>query len=225
MTSTILAIDTATRTVGLALYDGIRVLGETVWHSQDFHTVELTPAIGGLLGRSGLNPIDLGALAVSIGPGSFTGLRIGMAVAKGICMARNLPLIGIPTLDALAAAQPVRQLPMAAVLQAGRNRLAVGWYRAEGDSWISTGEIEVLAPKELSNQVKSPTIICGELSAEERRILARKHKNAILSSPALSLRRPTFLAELGWNRWQDGDIDDLHTLSPIYLHTKESIPG
>ena len=225
MTTTMLAVDTATRTVGLAVYDGLQVLGETVWHSHDFHTVELIPAISELLTKAGLSSADLGAIAVSIGPGSFTGLRIGMAAAKGICMARNLPLVGVPTLDALASAQPVRQLPMAAVLQAGRSRLAVGWYRAEDQLWVSTQEIEVMAPKELSMQIKSPTIICGELSADDRQILARKHKNIILTPPALSLRRPAFLAELGWRRWQDDDVDDPASLSPVYLHTKDPIPG
>jgi tRNA threonylcarbamoyladenosine biosynthesis protein TsaB len=225
MTTTMLAVDTATRTVGLAVYDGLQVLGETVWHSRDFHTVELIPAISELLTKARLSSADLGAIAVSIGPGSFTGLRIGMAAAKGICMARNLPLVGVPTLDALASAQPVRQLPLAAVLQAGRSRLAVGWYRAEEQLWVSTQEIEVMAPKELSMQIKSPTIICGELSADDRQILARKHKNIILTPPALSLRRPAFLAELGWKRWQDGDVDDPASLSPVYLHTKDPIPG
>lgn len=141
-----------------------------------------------------------------------------MAVAKGICLARKIPLIGIPTLDALAVAQPIRELPMAAVLRAGRGRLAVGWYRSENENWISTGEIELLTPKELSDQIKSPTLICGELGESERRILARKHKNAMLASPAHSLRRPAFLAELGWLRLQDGETENLDTLAPIYIH-------
>jgi len=76
----------------------------------------------------------------------------------------------------------------------------------------------LLSPKELSDQIKSPTLICGELSGSERRIIARKHKNAQLASPAHSLRRPAFLAELGWERWQDGDVENLETLAPIYLH-------
>ncbi|MEA3441108.1 MAG: tRNA (adenosine(37)-N6)-threonylcarbamoyltransferase complex dimerization subunit type 1 TsaB [Chloroflexota bacterium] len=221
----ILAIDTATHTVGLAVYDGIRVHSESVWTSRNFHTVELAPAIVDLLAKTDKTINEIGAVGVSLGPGSFTGLRIGMAVAKGICLANRLPIIGIPTLDALAASQIIRDLPMAAVLQAGRGRLAVGWFRAEEDTWISTREIELMTPQELSAQIKSPTLISGELSETDQRTLARKYRNVQLASPAQALRRPAYLAELAWKRWQDGDIDDPATLSPIYLHHREPIPG
>jgi len=78
----LLALDTSTRMVGLALYNGVQVLSETVWLSRDFHTVELAPAIASMLTRSEIKTTDLSALAVAIGPGSFTGLRIGLAFAK-----------------------------------------------------------------------------------------------------------------------------------------------
>jgi len=165
------------------------------------------------------------AVALSIGPGSFTGLRIGMGLAKGLCLARHLPLIGIPTLDALAASQPLRDIPMVAVLQAGRGRLAVGRYQAEQNTWVPIGDTEVLTPRELLGRVRKTTYICGELNQADRRILSRKHKKVILASPALSLRRPGFLAELGWRRWQSGAVDDPATLSPIYIHRNEPIPG
>ncbi len=85
--------------------------------------------------RAGLEIQNLKLLAVATGPGSFTGLRIGLAVAKGIALACHLPIIGIPTLDIVAESQPVSPgLPLAAVLQAGRGRLAVGWYTANNDS-------------------------------------------------------------------------------------------
>jgi tRNA threonylcarbamoyladenosine biosynthesis protein TsaB len=108
----LLALDTSTRTIGVALYDGLRVLGEMVWTSDGFHTVELAPAVADSLARAGLQMKDLQALAVATGPGSFTGLRIGMALGKGMALARRLPLVGVRTLDVLAAAQPVREMPM-----------------------------------------------------------------------------------------------------------------
>ena len=99
----LLALDTSTRTVGVALYDGVQVLSELVWNSKDYHTVELAPAVAETLSKSGVAIEDLQALVVATGPGSFTGLRIGLALAKGIALVRHLPLIGIPTLDVLAA--------------------------------------------------------------------------------------------------------------------------
>jgi tRNA threonylcarbamoyladenosine biosynthesis protein TsaB len=225
----LLAIDTSTRSVGLALYDGIQVLGEMVWSSQDHHTVELAPAVSELLNRAGIAVSGLGALAVALGPGSFTGLRIGLALAKGIALARRLPMVGIPTLDGLAAAQAVRAPKLAAVLKAGRGRLAVSWYQAseageEGPAWQSLKKIEVLTAAELNAAIHNPTVVCGELSEEERRLLARKRRNVLLASPAGGLRRPAFLAELGWRRWQAGNVDDPATLAPVYLHYNDPIP-
>lgn len=224
----LLAIDTSTRTVGLALYNGVQVLSEMVWTSADHHTVELAPAVAGLLERSGVDVTAIGALAVALGPGSFTGLRIGLALAKGIALVRRLPLLGIPTLDALAAAQPASDLPIAAVLRAGRGRLAVSWYLPHTQLEPRTPtppKIEVLTPAELSQRIQTPTLVCGELGEDDRRLLARKRKNVILASPAQSLRRPAFLAELGWQRWQAGESDDPATLAPIYLHYNDPIPG
>ena len=221
----LLALDTSTHTVGVALYDGSRVLSESVWTSPDFHTVELAPKVAEVLAKAGMTATELGAVAVAIGPGSFTGLRIGLALAKGLALAHHLSLVGIPTLDILAAAQPVREAQLVAVLRAGRGRLAAGWYQKRGNSWQAAGSIELLTADALSERIQSPTLVCGELTGDEQQLLRRKRKNIVLASPAQSLRRPAFLAELGWKRWQSGEVDNPATLSPFYLHTGEPIPG
>jgi tRNA threonylcarbamoyladenosine biosynthesis protein TsaB len=164
-------------------------------------------------------------LGVALGPGSFTSLRVGLALAKGLALARHLPMIGIPTLDILAAAQPVRDLPLAAVLQAGRGRLAVGWYRAAENGWQAEGPATLTTAEALAQSINAPTIVCGELSAEERQRLARKHKNVILPSPAQCVRHPGFLAELAWARWQEGQVDAAGSLAPIYLHVAGGVPA
>lgn len=219
----LLALDTSTRMVGIALYDGAQVLCEFLWSSQDYHTVELAPAVADMLAKCNVKAEQLSVLAVALGPGSFTGLRIGLALAKGMAYVHHIPIIGVPSLDILAVAQPLRDEPMAAVLRAGRGRLAVGWYRKEKRTWRSNGEIQVLTPLELSQQIQEPTLVCGELTEEAQRQLRRKRKNVILASPAHMLRRPSFLAELAWKRYQAGDVDDPAGLAPIYLHYQTSI--
>jgi tRNA threonylcarbamoyladenosine biosynthesis protein TsaB len=219
----LLAVDTSTRWIGLSLYNGSQVLGEMIWHSHNFHTVELAPAVDDLLKRCSTEPVDLKALGVALGPGSFTGLRIGLAIIKGISQGLNIPVIGIPTLDYLAAAQPQRDIPMIALLQAGRGRLATCWYKAQDGKWITDGEITVFAVDELVDKIKHPTLICGELTDEERHAIGAKNKNVILASPAQSIRRPSFLAELAWQRWKKDNISDVASLSPIYLPTREAI--
>jgi tRNA threonylcarbamoyladenosine biosynthesis protein TsaB len=221
----LLAIDTSTQWIGLALYDGSQVLAESIWLARARHTVELAPAIHELLRRCGIEPNQLTAVAVALGPGSFTGLRIGLAVAKGLALALHIPIIGVPSFDALVAAVPLNENSMVAVLQAGRTRLAVEWYAPVLGKWRSQGEPKVLTAAELSANIRKPTLVVGELSADERQLLARKRVNVLLASPALSLRRPSYLAELAWQRWQAGQVDDAVSLAPIYLHLAEAIPA
>ncbi len=221
----LLAIDTSTRNVGIAIYDGIQVLSETIWTSHDYHTVELAPAIAAALASAGVEIQALQLIAVATGPGSFTGLRIGLALAKGIALANHIPIIGIPTLDIVAESQPPSiGISLAAVLQAGRGRLAVGWYTTADGNWQLSKPIEIMDAQKLSHSIHEPTLICGELLEEQQHILARKYKNVILASPAHSVRRPALLAELAWRRWQAGDVDDAASLSPTYLHFGEPIP-
>jgi len=221
----LLAIDSASRKIGIALYDGVEVLHEAVWYSHGHHTTELTPAIEFALERGGYTVEDIQVIAVSIGPGSYTGLRIGAAVAKGMALAHRLPVIAIPTFDILAAAQPVQEdLQLVVVLEAGRGRLAVEWYKVKENHWQSTKKAALLTPSEFNKKIRKPTLICGEMDEEARRLLGRKWKTAIIASPAWSLRRPSFLAELAWERWQAGDVDDPAEIAPFYLQTGEKIP-
>lgn len=221
----LLAIDTATRRVGLALYDGAQVLHEVTLASPSRHTVDLAPAVErALAGTAGLGALS--GIAVALGPGSFTGLRIGMAFAKGLAEARALPLVGIPTHDILAHAQPVGvEERLAAVIEAGRGRLAVRWYILAVGGWQAEGEPQLLTPEGLGKEIRNPTLVCGDLGEETRKLLGRKRKNVSLAPPAASLRRAGFLAELGWARLQAGDVDDPATLAPVYLRTNEDLPA
>jgi tRNA threonylcarbamoyladenosine biosynthesis protein TsaB len=220
----LLAVDTSTQAIGIALYNDPDVVGEMFWNSANHHTVELTAAVDSLMQRCGVQTGDLSLLAVALGPGTFTGLRIGLAFTKGLALSLHLSIIGVPTFDYMAASQPVSDNPMAVILPAGRKRLAVGWYEAKDGSWQSSSKPEVLTPDELSEKIDGPTILCGELNATERQVLGRKWKNALITSPAQAVRRPVMLAELGWLRWQSGQRDDPVLLSPIYLHVAGGIP-
>ncbi len=221
----LLAVDTSTAQLGLALYDGATVAAELTWTSRQRHTVELAPALAGLLARTGLSMDSLQALGVAIGPGSFTSLRVGLAFVKGLALARRLPIIGVPTLDAVAASVPVQHIPLAAVIQAGRGRIAVGWYKAFETEWQAAGPARTTSADELAESIHHPTLVVGELSAEERQRLARKRKNILLASAAQSVRRPALLAELAWERWQAGHTDEAASLAPIYLHVDGGLPA
>jgi tRNA threonylcarbamoyladenosine biosynthesis protein TsaB len=220
----LLAFDTSTSWISLALFDGIFIRYETTWQSQHHHTVELAPAIDNLFKQTGTTTHDLTGLAVAIGPGSFTSLRIGLAMAKGLSLALNLPVAGVPTLDVIAKEQPLDEKPLIAVLQAGRSRLAYAPYGVENGSWKAQAEAAVIDPKDLVKTITEPTLVCGELSEGARATIGRRWKNAMLAPTSLSLRRAGFLAEIGWERLANDQIDDPVTLAPIYLSTSNAIP-
>ena len=212
----LLAIDTATSMLGLALYDGAQVLNESVWYSGAHHTTELAPEVALALRRAGLRQEDLTTIGVALGPGSYTGLRIGLALAKGLSLAHNLQIVGIPTLDVLAAAQPEAEMPMVGLLQAGRGRVAAVWYKWGRKGWSARKGAKTLSWDQFGSELKETTYVCGELDLEGREVL-KSVNFAVLAPPSLNVRRPGVLAELAWEKARRGKTQDPAELSPIYL--------
>lgn len=213
----LVAIDTATDLASLALHDGFRVRAEHTWESPRRHTVELLPRLVSALAQSGLGPEHLSGIAVTQGPGSFTGLRIGMAAAKGLALARGLPLIAIPTLDAVAVAQGRDRRPLCAVLQAGRGRICVALYYWKEGGWQVHEPPRLTTWEKIREEITRPTLFCGEVTPQGAQVLADLDELAVLLPGAHRLRRAGFLAEIGWKRLNRGDVDDPATVTPVYL--------
>jgi tRNA threonylcarbamoyladenosine biosynthesis protein TsaB len=213
----LLALDTATQTIGVALHDGSQILAESVWKGGGHHTVALAPETAILLRRAGIEVSSLTALAVALGPGSYTGLRIGMAFAKGLAMVHNLPIVGIPTMDILANSQPRRSEPLLVVIRAGRKRVAGVWYKWGRLGWKAKGDAENMTWSELVERIEKKTYVCGEIDDEGRKALSNLPE-AIIAPPAQLLRRPSFLAELAWNVVRKGKLTDPALLKPVYLN-------
>jgi tRNA threonylcarbamoyladenosine biosynthesis protein TsaB len=218
----LLALDTATHLVGIALHDGQTILSECSWMGGRRQTSELAPEVALALRRVEVTARQLSAVAIAIGPGSFTGLRIGLAFAKGLALAHHLPLVSVPTLDILAWGQPRRDEPMLAILRAGRGRVAGVWYKWKASGWQATTEPEVIALPDLRDRLTSPTYVCGELEGDGREALAN-HPQARLAPPALCVRRPGVLAEIAWHKLRSGwDVQPADVV-PVYLRTP-SVP-
>lgn len=222
----LLSLDTATRHSGIALYDGQQIVAELNWHSVDAQTTELLPRLEQIMAWSGVQPAGLAALAVSIGPGSFTGLRVAISLAKGMALAHGLPLIGVPTLD-VTAYPHLGGLPVCAVVQAGRGRVLWSIYAsgppAAGEAAVVLGgwrgrrtAIALTDHAGLAAAIDRPMRLVGELTPELRRTLPDQAGQQ--AGPAAGGRRAGCLAELAWLRWQAGQVDDPAALSPIYLH-------
>lgn len=213
-----LAVDTATETIGVGLHNGRQVLADSVWRSSRYHTVELAPQVALLLRRAQASPRELTALAVTEGPGSYTGLRIGMALAKGLALVHNLPLVGISTFEALARQQPQRPEPMLSVIHAGRNRILAMWYKWGRHGWQAQGKALNTTWEEVVETVESQVYLCGEIPPETRAQLEEDPRLS-LAPPSLCVRRPSELAELAWAKLHRGVEGDPMALHPVYINT------
>jgi tRNA threonylcarbamoyladenosine biosynthesis protein TsaB len=206
----LLAIDTSTTLTGLACYDTTGVLGECSWRSGRDHTAQLLPQLTLLLRHIGRARDDIAAIGVALGPGSWSGLRVGMSTAKGLALARDMPLIGIGTLEALAYQHERRNVTVVPLLRLGRERFAT--------TGVGAREPRNVALAELCAEISGRALFCGDIDAEVRETLqARLGDRAQFPAPAANLRRPGYLAELAWRRLQSGETDDVTTLEPIYL--------
>ena len=222
-TPLLLAIDTATRFAGLALYDGEAIRSEAYWLSNRNHSVELMPTLVHMLEQQGVTAPDVTVVAVAMGPGSFTGLRIGLSVAKGLAEALRIPILGVPTLDILAFQHAEQRRPIWAVIQAGRKRLCAARYERRRGRWRQRGKTHLTTLEGLFDLVTSRCLICGELGRTEIDYIAEQtEQDVVFATPSQSMRRPACLAELAWRRFENDESDDLATLAPIYIHPQMS---
>lgn len=214
----ILAIDTATEFAGLALYNEDSVWAEEIWHAARNHTVELTPRLDRMLKKMNLSVSELEAIAVCVGPGSYTGVRIGVAVAKGLALPHNLSVVGISTLDITAYPHQEQKQQVVAIAKAGRKRILVAVYKTTRKKWRQIKPPYLTTIVELAKEIDKPSLITGEISARDADYL-QKQTNIKLEvvGPIHRVRRPGVLAELGSLKLANNEEDDLNSLNPIYL--------
>jgi tRNA threonylcarbamoyladenosine biosynthesis protein TsaB len=160
---------------------------------------------------------DLTALGVALGPGSFTAVRIGLAFVIGMAQVRNLRIIGVPTLDILAAAQPPSDLVLLAVLRAGRSRIGMAEYRFGRQGWHAEKPPVGISWQELADQAAEGSMVCGEIDTEGYAALEKRKDLKIAPAP-LNVRRAGVLAALAQDRLREHHGPP-PPLQPIYLST------
>ncbi|MEC8945525.1 MAG: tRNA (adenosine(37)-N6)-threonylcarbamoyltransferase complex dimerization subunit type 1 TsaB [Chloroflexota bacterium] len=223
-----LALDTATEHAGVALLNKAgHVIHEKNWLSNRNHTSELHLAIESALVESAIGINDIKGLIVTIGPGSFTGIRIGLAAAKAISISLDIPVVGISTLDVAAFPFINQRDQIISLLPAGRGEFSCAVFRNdENDSSILAPykkiiEDHIITVDELFSFIdeqKGPMIICGEITDDlEDRLV--QINNTIIHIPPIPerQRRSGELARLGYRRFTQGLMDDPTKLQPVYL--------
>jgi len=221
----ILAIDTSTDMASIAIYKpAYGALVEQTWRSGREQTTQLLPAVQRAMSLVGVGVRDLTGVAVATGPGSFSGVRIGLSTAKTIAYALQIPLWGVPALDALAYSQvAVTAAQVCAVLSMGRNRLAWALYRTKGTRWQRLTPYSNSTGPELAGAIKAmnvslATLFLGEIDPEVAATLQEVLGGELAIAPAAAgTRRASYLAELAIQRANRGEADDPATLQPIYL--------
>ena len=215
----LLCIDTSSTQGAIALFDG-QTLSSRSWPAERSHTTTVLAEVHHLLEEAGVTVGELAVIGLALGPGAFTGLRVGFGVAKGFHLATDVPLIGVSTLQVAALPFALCGYPVIATVSAGRGRLA--WARYEqGDVGLletqspRNGTIEALVA-EIQLLGPPPLLITGELDEEQEEFIAGI-SGVLLPPRSLRIRQPGALAELAWRRWQQGRLDDVATLEPIYL--------
>lgn len=212
----LLAVDSATRFMSLAVHDGQQILAEQTLYSANHHSVQLSDLIAQMLQRLELSAHDLTGLAISQGPGSYSSLRVGFGVMKGLATARQLPMVPIPTMDVMAAATPRSKGALVTILPMGRGRIVAGWYRWSKTAWVAKGDPHITTWDELLAGIEKETTLTGEMDV--RGALAETDKAIHVMDGAWRVRRAGFLAELAWSEFRAGHVyHDPAAVNPIYL--------
>ncbi len=219
----VLGIESSTMQGGVALVGETGLVAEYILNVQVTHSERLLPAMDRLLADAGVGLDALDGLAVSIGPGSFTGLRIGLSTAKGLAYATGLPLVGVPTLEVLAWGVPYASVPVCPVLDARKQEVYAALYRYEQGALVPVMQPTALAPEALCGRIRRPTLFLGDALTEYGDLFRRLLGEKLLVPPAACRgARPASVADLGRRRLQRGERDALEAIVPLYLRPSEA---
>jgi tRNA threonylcarbamoyladenosine biosynthesis protein TsaB len=214
----VLAVDTATQTAGVALVRGGVLIAECVWRSEENHTTELALAVVRLLQSQRVLPSEVQALAVTVGPGTFNGLRVGLSLAKGMAQALTAPLVGVSTLEVMAYQHAACRCAIRPIIAAGQGQLATALFRTLRGRWRRLEPDRLATLQEIMDITRHRTVLCGELGPDQRlSIAATLGKTAVVPSSAASMRRAGALAELAWLHLQHASGCSPDEVTPVYL--------
>jgi len=217
----VLAIESSSFVASVAIVTEEKVEGEIFINNKLQHSVLLFPLIEDMFKTLDLSVDDIDAVAVSGGPGSFTGLRIGVAAAKGIAQGKNLKFIGVSSLDAMAFMQVGFDGVIVPIMDALRDNVYTALYRFEGGRLIKISDYEALPIDELIERVKEEkALFCGDAVKIHRKKL--EGNNFYLSTNTSNLPRASALGELALLRLMGGMEDDIFTFSPIYIRKSQA---
>lgn len=222
----VLAIETSTMTGGAAVMDDAQgIIMEVIFNVKTGHSERLMKEIDYCLREAGISISDMNAFAVSIGPGSFTGLRIGLSTIKGFSYATGLPVVAVPTLEAFSWNFPMSPYPVCPLLDARKKEVYAGVFLWSGDGFERALPETSIKIKELTVLLKDyeKVMFAGEGALLYRNeILETLNDRAMFAPPHLNVPLPSATAYLGMRKALKGEFKDPIALSPLYLRKAEA---
>jgi tRNA threonylcarbamoyladenosine biosynthesis protein TsaB len=215
----VLAVETSTLAGGVALLDDDRLVAEYVLDVSLTHSERLLAAVDHCVADARWSPRDLEGLAVAVGPGSFTGLRIAISTVKGLAFALGVPIAAVPTLDAMAAALPFAAHAVCAVLDSRKNEVYASLYRWDGTAMRRAWDYLALPPGDLAARIDllgEPVILVGDGAAS---VAA---PGALQVPSPRRVPSPACVGALGLARLRRGDVVGAADLAPLYLRPSEA---
>lgn len=217
----ILGIDTSSNLNGIGLIDGEQILADFTWEARDNSLQQIIQNIDSVLTNQGLTLDDIEGLGVSTGPGSWTGVRIGVTVGKIFAYATGKPICGISSLDALAYQAKDIAILLCPLIDAGKEIVYSAFYRPQKETIARIGEYYVGNIKKLLERVEEPTLFLGTAAHIYRRIIVDNlGPLANYRDEMEDVQRGSVVALLALSRLKRGGSDDHLSLTPLYL--KES---
>ncbi|MBR5346119.1 MAG: tRNA (adenosine(37)-N6)-threonylcarbamoyltransferase complex dimerization subunit type 1 TsaB [Deltaproteobacteria bacterium] len=221
MAEKLLVVDTSTPCCGIALGDGARLVGELQLDSGAQHAVQLVEGIDLLLQRVGWKMQDIEVMAAVAGPGSFTGLRVGLATVKGLAMACSRPVVGVSSLKTLAAQLPFCRWPVCALLDARKREVYAGRFDCSGEFPEPLAPETVLSPERL--EILEDTVFIGTGAIVYRAVLEGKGQaKAHFAPESLTSVRTVLAAELALRDYRAGRWVSPERLMPVYIRPSEA---
>ena len=227
----ILAVDTATKTCSVAVVNEKTLISEYTVNHKDTHSKFVMGLIHEILGISHLAVKDLDGFAVTIGPGSFTGLRIGLSTVKGLALATGKPVVGVSSLAALAfpicipTSAPIngKNALICPMLDARRNEVYTGTYRFNSMTLINEQSPRAVRPDEAINDIDEPCIFVGDGAITYAELIKNKlGPLAVFANfPGLVIRA-SVVGHIAMERFKNKDTDDPGLLKPVYLRKSDA---
>lgn len=221
----VLSVDSSCSTATCALVKDDGILAEINLNDKKQHSVILMDLIDSILNEYKIDVNDLDAFIISRGPGSFTGLRIGMATLKGLAFAANKPLVSVSTLDALAYNAISFQGIICPIMDALRDNVYTCLYKNENNNLTSLIEENCLDINELVTILKEqdlPIIFVGDGIAKHKEFLQVNVPNSFFAPNTSNFPKASSVGELGIKKIKEGTIEDINTINPIYLRKSQA---